>query len=280
MKRRLLTLLLVVSLLGSARASEHTYLQRKAQPVSTRQAMMYRLARDFARDFALKHQAPQQAVMVSQKQASGSTALATFVQSKSRYDGSQTLTYSPATTAGNLLVGVSSAEGSLAAATITDAANTWTSAGSQFDCPVAAGPCEIRIWYVPNATSTTNVTLNTAASDFSWAIYEFGNIVTVSPIDVQKQTLAPGTTTTPTSDAFTTTQRDLIFFAFADEGVAQGSFTQGSGYVLGENHTNHVDAQQYSLGGAGAGSQTPSITVSNTTDKWGLWIIAFKIVGG
>lgn len=223
-----------------------------------------------------------QQVLLAATGAPQSTANATFRQSISRYDGSQALTYPSVNVAGNLLVGVSSSEGSLATATISETnGNTWTSAGPQFDLPSGAGPGELRIWYVPNCNGGANtVTINTAASDFSWAIYEFGNIVTSSPVDVQKQTFQNGNTTTPTSDAFTTTQRDLIFFCFADEQTAQaGAFTAGTGYVMGESHTNHVDAQQYSLGSS-AGSKSPFITCVTSTATWGLWCIGFKIIGG
>ncbi len=129
------------------------------------------------------------------------------------------VTISPASTAGNLLVAViGTMTDTTAVTSVTDTAgNTWVLATA------ATGGSETRseIWYAKNALSVTGVTVNLPSSLVTLInVSQYSNVDKAAPLDVANGQGNGVTTSMATPSINTTVAGDLI--------IANGSFASGS----------------------------------------------------
>ena len=122
------------------------------------------------------------------------------------------VTISPASTAGNLLVAVVGVQ------SVTDTAgNTWALATA------ATGGAETRseIWYAKNASSVTSVTVNLPSSFVTLiSVSQYSNVDTAAPLDVANGQGNASSVNMATPSINTTVAGDLV--------IANGSFDSGS----------------------------------------------------
>lgn len=212
-------------------------------------------------------------VLVSVQPASAAIA---FVKKGSEITGSGssiTLTFSTASTAGDLLVAtISDLNGNCTTDSIT-APTGWVRAAHS--CRGTAGPVEI--WYRPNAPSTSSVVFNTGSTGANTRgqLSEFSGVATSSPLD---QTGTANSSSASTSLAVTTSgsvsgSGEVAVTAYnTSQGLS--SFTATGWNSLQSDPSGGFDSN-YLLSPTNGSTLTETVTSSPQT-SWGAVIATFK----
>lgn len=202
-------------------------------------------------------------IVFVQRAQSGNTAASTTLAGA----------YSGASTAGNLLIGLTTAAGATHNAP-TDGSNTWAQAGTTFNI---AGGNHASIWYVKNAAAVTNVTMNYGGSYIyrSLVLYEVSGIDTSSPLhDVQAANGFGTTSVTVGPLAFTSPEEIYVSIMIGTQNI-----TPGSGYT-GVNFAITGDASKYFMDQYKIVSAAESVTATDGSTGSGILAAGFKVSAG
>lgn len=185
--------------------------------------------------------------------------MSALVQKRSVYPGAS-LAYSSSPLAGSLLVVFFSFGGGTPTG-VTGSLNGAFTLSTVFG--TAGTQCCFAYKYNAAAGAET-ITIGGTLGDLGFSIYEFSGVQTSSnPLDgsVVSTTIASATTT-PTTNAFTTTATGVVVVGISDEPTTQTVVTAGSGYTIGEIQGGHFHADEYAVSKP-AGTYTASFTVGN-----------------
>lgn len=193
------------------------------------------------------------------------------------------ITFPSNNAAGNAIV-VMASWYSTATPTVSDTrGNTYTALTPFGDGGNGNGePVSIGIWYAVNIAAGANtVTISGLGVDGGMTAVEYSGFTPSAGLGITSTTSGFNVTatTTPTSNTFTPSAGSLLFVAFADETVTQGSIGAGSGYTLIQGDGMHVDIEEDSLNSV-AGAQTARIAVGAATNSWVMYVIELMPAGG
>jgi hypothetical protein len=196
-----------------------------------------------------------------------STLPVRFVQGKAALGknvNSESLPFSSANSAGNLIVVGVDWHDSQSFGSISDSAgNSYTEVGSELRVP---GRFRLRLYYAKNVAGGANtVTVSLSGPDdvVELYIHEYSGANPTAPLDVQSG--ATGTASSASSTAVTSTANDLVF-GYCVTGLAN----VGSGFTVRSNLDSNLTEDKIT---ATAGPVSATATASSA---WALQMAAFK----
>lgn len=203
---------------------------------------------------------------------------ATLVQSTHEYPSDGILAYGSNNTAGNLLIAVFSGHDHITTPTMTDTQlNTWAEAITVDS--ISNNNCSQSIFYAMNCAAGANIVTVAAGfpgDDGSLTLYEFSGCLTSGALRTTASQLGTvqGSTTTPTTTAFTAGAADLLFYGYSNESD-DATFAAGTGFTAGELDHGQTFFTQYNLS-ATVGSQTAFMTLGTARGQWVITLCALR----
>ena len=182
--------------------------------------------------------------------------------------------------AGNAIVVTASWSGTTEAPTISDSlGNTYTALPKLVgSVPGAGEPVSLIIWYALNIKAGSNtVSISGLGADAGMTAVEYSGVASSDALGITStlNDFTQTATITPNSSGFTPTAGSLVFVAFADETVNQGSVSEGSGYSLIQGDIEHIDIEE-DIVNAFSVSQTAGVILSTATSSWIMYVIELK----